>query len=113
MYLDGMGHNYWFMNDVGGCYSGGSPSIADLTTTLNDYAINLLQDRSQNASLGIVLLNHADKQENSGALYKSDMLIQTVIDNNFRFALRTAGDTTLTYDASYTEGGNAISWDNN
>ena len=69
--------------------------------------------RSQNASLGIRLLNHADKQETSGALYKSDMLIQTVIDNNFRFALRTAGDTTLTYDASYTEGGNAISWDNN
>lgn len=110
-YINGTGHNYWFMNDIGGCYSSGSPTIPELTTDLNNYAVQLLQERTQNASLGIVLLNYADKQEDSGALYQSDWLIQTIIDNNFKFALRKASDTTnnaAASDASYTSGGSVI-----
>lgn len=110
-YINGTGHNYWFMNDIGGCYSSGSPTIPELTTDLNNYAVQLLQERTQNASLGIVLLNYADKQEKSGALYQSDWLIQTIIDNNFKFALRKASDTTnnaTSSDASYTSGGSVI-----
>lgn len=89
-YINSTAHNYWFMNDVGGCYSNGSPTIPALTEDLNNYAVELLQGRTQNASLGIVLLNYADKQKDSGALYQSDWLIQTIIDNNFKFALRKA-----------------------
>lgn len=110
-YIYGTGHNYWFMNDIGGCYSSGSPTIPTLTADLNNYAVQLLQERTQNASLGIVLLNYADKQENSGALYQSDWLIQTIIDNNFKFALRKASGTTnnaAASDASYTSGGSVI-----
>lgn len=110
-YINGTGHNYWFMNDIGGCYSTGSPTIPTLTADLNNYAVQLLQERTQNASLGIVLLNYADKQENSGALYQSDWLIQTIIDNNFKFALRKASGTTnnaAASDASYTSGGSVI-----
>lgn len=110
-YINGTGHNYWFMNDIGGCYSTGNPTIPELTTDLNNYAVQLLQERTQNASLGIVLLNYADKQENSGALYQSDWLIQTIIDNNFKFALRKASSTTnnaAASDASYTSGGSVI-----
>lgn len=110
-YINGTGHNYWFMNDIGGCYSNGNPTIPTLTADLNNYAVQLLQERTQNASLGIVLLNYADKQENSGALYQSDWLIQTIIDNNFKFALRKASDTTnntTTSDASYISGGSLI-----
>lgn len=110
-YINGTGHNYWFMNDIGGCYSSGSPTIPTLTADLNNYAVQLLQERTQNASLGIVLLNYADKQENSGALYQSDWLIQTIIDNNFKFALRKASGTTnnaAASDASYTSGGSVI-----
>lgn len=113
-YIDGTGHNYWFMNDIGGCYSTDYPgrtTIPVLTTDLNNYAVQLLQERTQNASLGIVLLNYADKQEKSGALYQSDWLIQTIIDNNFKFALRKASSTTnnaASSDASYTSGGSVI-----
>lgn len=110
-YIDGTGHNYWFMNDIGGCYSSGSPTIPELTTDLNNYAVQLLQERTQNASLGIVLLNYADKQADSGAKYQSDWLIQTIIDNNFKFALRKASSTTnnaASSDASYTSGGSVI-----
>lgn len=110
-YINGTGHNYWFMNDIGGCYSSGSPTIPTLTTDLNNYAVQLLQERTQNASLGIVLLNYADKQAGSGALYQSDWLIQTIIDNNFKFALRKASGTTnnaAASDASYTSGGSVI-----
>lgn len=110
-YINGTGHNYWFMNDIGGCYSSGSPTIPELTADLNNYAVQLLQERTQNASLGIVLLNYADKQAGSGALYQSDWLIQTIIDNNFKFALRKASGTTnnaAASDASYTSGGSVI-----
>lgn len=113
-YIDGTDHNYWFMNDIGGCYSegySGRTTIPVLTTDLNNYAVQLLQERTQNASLGIVLLNYADKQENSGVLYRSDWLIQTIIDNNFKFALRKASSTTnnaAASDASYTSGGSVI-----
>lgn len=99
------------MNDIGGCYLSGNPTIPVLTTDLNNYAVQLLQERTQNASLGIVLLNYADKQEDSGALYQSDWLIQTIIDNNFKFALRKASDKTnnaADSDASYTSGGSVI-----
>lgn len=105
-YLAGTGHNYWFMNDIGGCYSSGNPTTTQLTEDLNNYAVGLLQERTQNASLGIVLLNYADKQSDSGALYQSDWLIQTIIDNNFKFALRKK--TSGTTNASYASGGNAI-----
>lgn len=110
-YINGTGHNYWFMNDIGGCYSSGSPTIPTLTADLNNYAVQLLQERTQNASLGIVLLNYADKQAGSGALYQSDWLIQTIIDNNFKFTLRKASGTTnnaAASDASYTSGGSVI-----
>lgn len=110
-YINGTGHNYWFMNDIGGCYSTGNPTIPTLTADLNNYAVQLLQERTQNASLGIVLLNYADKQADSGAKYQSDWLIQTIIDNNFKFALRKASDTTnnaAASDASYTSGGSVI-----
>lgn len=110
-YINGTGHNYWFMNDIGGCYLSGSPTIPTLTADLNNYAVQLLQERTQNASLGIVLLNYADKQAGSGALYQSDWLIQTIIDNNFKFALRKASGTTnnaAASDASYTSGGSVI-----
>ena len=61
-------------------------------------------------------MNFADKQSDSGAKYKSDWLIQTIIDNNFKFALRKKGSSeggegTKSYDASYNNGGNAIGWD--
>lgn len=81
---------------------------------MNNLGVSELQNRTENAGLGLVYMNFADKQSDSGAKYKSDWLIQTVIDNNFKFALRKEGDSevgTKSYDASYSNGGNAIGWD--
>ena len=67
-----------------------------------------LQDRTEDATLGIVLLNYADpSNEYSGNL------IQTIINNNFSFQLRTSGSSSQsnTYNAAYSKGGNAIGWD--
>ena len=39
-------------------------------------------------------------------------LIQTIINNNFNFELRTDGSTqSETYNAAYSNGGNAIGWE--
>lgn len=109
-YQQNSAHDTWFMNDIGGRYlEDTNDAVTRLTTQLNNYSVGLLQERTANASLGLVFMNFADKKSDSGALYRSDWLIQTIIDNNFKFALRKAsGGNTTSSDASYISGGSVI-----
>lgn len=109
-YQQNTAHDTWFMNDIGGRYlEDTNDAVTRLTTQLNNYSVRLLQERTANASLGLVFMNFADKKSDSGALYQSDWLIQTIIDNNFKFALRKAsGGNTTSSDASYISGGSVI-----
>lgn len=107
-------HDTWFMNDIGGRYiEDTDDAVTRLTTELNNYSVGLLQNRTANASLGLIFMNFADKLETSGALYKSDWLIQTIIDNNFKFALRKvpSSTTTTSYNASDKTRVNTVGWD--
>lgn len=126
-YNNDTSHKTWFMNDLGGYYcwetrewAGFFPYWQEhtdtkaLATDMNSLGVSELQNRTENAGLGLVYMNFADKQEDSGALYKSDWLIQTIIDNNFKFALRKKGSSTTSsskYNATYSNGGNAVGWD--
>lgn len=110
----------WYFNNLGGFYhtnmleGGKGGNTRDYATAMNNNAVGILQNRTENVAIGFVLMNFADKQSTSGAKYKSDWLIQTIIDNNFKFELRTRpseGTTTTTYNAAYNRGGNAIGWD--
>lgn len=107
-------HSMWFLNDLGGCYVNGIYSsgesqdgVSAWTQEVGPYATRLLQNRTEDATLGIVLINYANPDnEHSGNL------IQTIINNNFNFQLRTSGSSSQsTYNASYSKGGNAIGWD--
>lgn len=107
-------HDTWFMNDIGGRYiEDTDDAVTRLTTELNNYSVGLLQNRTANASLCLIFMNFADKLETSGALYKSDWLIQTIIDNNFKFALRKvpSSTTTTSYNASDKTRVNTVGWD--
>ena len=105
-------YSMWFLNDLGGCYVNGIYSsgesqdgVSAWTQEVGPYATRLLQNRTEDATLGIVLINYANPEnEHSGNL------IQTIINNNFSFQLRTRGSSQTAYNASYTSGGNAISW---
>ena len=107
-------HSMWFLNDLGGCYvnggysSGESQSGVDAwTQEVGPYATRLLQNRTEDATLGIVLINYANPENQY-----SGNLIQTIINNNFNFQLRTAGSAQAeNYDAQFVNGGNAIGWD--
>lgn len=124
-YNNDTSHKTWFMNDLGGYYCWETrertafipywqehTDTKALATDMNSLGVSELQNRAENAGLGLVYMNFADKQADSGAKYKSDWLIQTIIDNNFKFALRKKGSTTTTnYNAVYSRGGNAIGWD--
>ena len=107
-------HSMWFLNDLGGCYvnggysSGESQSGVDAwTQEVGPYATRLLQNRTEDATLGIVLINYANPENDY-----SGNLIQTIINNNFNFQLRTAGSSqTENYNATYSNGGNAIGWE--
>lgn len=107
-------HDTWFMNDIGGRYiEDTDDAVTRLTTELNNYSVGLLQNRTANASLGLIFMCFADKLKISGALYKSDWLIQTIIDNNFKFALRKvpSSTTTTSYNASDKTRVNTVGWD--
>lgn len=107
-------HDTWFMNDIGGRYiEDTDDAVTRLTTELNNYSVGLLQNRTANASLSLIFMNFADKLDTSGALYKSDWLIQTIIDNNFKFALRKepSSTTTTSYNASDKTRVNTVGWD--
>lgn len=106
-------HSMWFLNDLGGCYvNGGYDSgesqngVEGWTQFVGPYATNLLQERTENATLGIVLMNYANPDNQ----YTGN-LIQTIINNNFNFQLRTSSASPENYNASYNNGGNAIGWD--
>lgn len=123
LYKANEAHNYFFHTNLGGFYcidrllgsltndaAGGTTTqyTEDIMPSVTDF----IQRRGQDASLGVVLMNFADKQADSGARYGCDALIQTIINNNFTFALRKkASTTTTTYNAAYNRGGNAIGWD--
>lgn len=112
-------HNYFYHTNIGGfyCLSTSTQSLGghtvQYTKDIMPSVTDFIQRRGQDASLGVVLMNFADKRGGSGADYGCDALIQTIIDNNFKFALRKKpSGTTQTYNASYSNGGNAIGWDN-
>lgn len=123
-YKNDTSHKTWFMNDLGGYYFYQTEGLLGwhtdhedpegLATDMNNLGVSELQNRAENAGLGLVYMNFADKQADSGAKYKSDWLIQTIIDNNFKFALRKKGSSTTPsskYNATYSNGGNAVGWD--
>ena len=108
-------HNMWFMNDLGGYYINGDyagsesqDGIDGWTQEIGPIATRYLQSRTEDATLGVVLLNYADPDNQY-----SGNLIQTIINNNFSFQLRTSGSSSQsnTYNAAYSKGGNAIGWD--
>lgn len=118
-YKENDAHDYLYYMTIGGFYcnsesndSEGGDVIKyteDITPQITDY----IQKRGTDASLGLVMMNFADKQPGSGADYGCDGLIQTIIYNNFSFALRKVGGSTPapSYNASYKSGGNAVGWD--
>lgn len=82
-------HKYWYMNCLGGTYMDGSTqNVRSFTQDISDWAQEQLQLRTSNASLGLVYMNYADNLATSGQTYGSANLIQTIIDNNFKFQLR-------------------------
>ena len=111
-YKTNTNHDMWFMNDAGGYYwdsdNGETQAgIDNWTQYIGPIATEYLQDRTEDATLGIVLLNYADPDNQY-----SGNLIQTIINNNFSFQLRTSGSSSQsTYNAAYSKGGNAIGWD--
>lgn len=96
-YLENDAHNIWYMVDAGGTFYEGAESnegVVNLTEWLNPIVRQTLQTRGQNAATGLVFFNFADKQTDSGVKYETNELIQTIIDNNFKFSLRKRGTTT-------------------
>ena len=84
-------HSMWFLNDLGGCYVNGiynsgesKAGVEAWTQYVGPEVTQYLQSRTADATLGIVLLNYADPDNQY-----SGNLIQTIINNNFSFQLRT------------------------
>ena len=92
-YKNNDSQSMWFMNDLGGYYINGDYSgsesqsgIDGWTQEIGPIATKHLQNRTEDATLGIVLINYANPSNQY-----SGNLIQTIINNNFNFQLRTDG----------------------
>ena len=94
-YAGNNNHNIWYMNDLGGYMTNPSSTAVsptmELAKVMNAEAIKVLSNRDKNASLGLVFMNFADRGA-SAQECRSDFLIQTIIDNNFKFNLRMRGN---------------------
>lgn len=89
-------HNIWYLIDLGGYYNStilvlGFYDGEGVAKDLTPYFFKFFNTREQNASLGVVYMNFADNLAKYGAKYGCDQLIQTIINNNFTFQLRTRG----------------------
>lgn len=62
--------------------------VTRLTEKFDKIGIKALQTRGKNASRGLVFINFANRDPEHGGLYQSDYILSTIIDNNFKFALR-------------------------
>lgn len=113
LYQNSTLHDTWFMNDLGGYYKDQSNEVAvtNLATDMNALGISELQLRQDNAGLGLIFMNFADRKKDYGSKYKSDLLIQTTIDNNFKFALRKKGSSTNTRTEYVTRLSAGDGWD--
>ena len=107
-------HNIWFMNDLGGVYVKGNDS-KNLAKDMNQAARDYLSKRADdaNASLGLVFMNFADREPNSGAdpEIQSDIMIQNIIDNNFKFGLRKKAGKSVYSVSSRSMSNNPNTWD--
>lgn len=120
-YLENSAHDTWFMNDCGGTFHGdvsgtdgydkdygngdtNAEAPIDFARWFNPQITRYLQERDANASLGLVFFNFADKQT-TGQEYGTDNLIQSIIDNNFKFNLRKEGSSTDTNNSSLSNSG--------
>lgn len=120
-YTANAAHDTWFMNDCGGTFHGdvsgtdgydrdyGNGDTNDdapiaFARWFNPQITRYLQERDANASLGLVFFNFADKQD-TGKQYGTDNLIQSIIDNNFKFNLRKEGSSTETNNSSLSNSG--------
>lgn len=120
-YHENSAHDTWFMNDCGGTFHGtvsgtngydgeyGNGDTNDdapiaFASWFNPQITRYLQERDANASLGLVFFNFADKQA-TGQQYGTDNLIQSIIDNNFKFNLRKEGSSTDTNNSSLSNSG--------
>lgn len=121
-YLENSAHDTWFMNDCGGTFHGdvsgtdgydkdygngdtNAEAPIAFASWFNPQITKYLQERDANASLGLVFFNFADKQQDSGQKYGTDNLIQSIIDNNFKFNLRKEGSSTDTNNSSLSNSG--------
>lgn len=117
-YINNRNHNIWYLIDLGGFYTTAFLTISiyngeAAAEELTPHFFKFFNTREQNASLGTVYMNFADDNADYGAKYGCDYLIQTIIDNNFSFQLRTRGNTggTTRSTSSVTHAAGGDGWD--
>ena len=84
LYEQGDAHDTWFFNCLGGKYDGSNNAVS-WTNYISPRVTQTLQERTENASLGLVFMNHVNSDGTAN-------ILQTIIDNNFKFQLRKAGN---------------------
>jgi hypothetical protein len=123
---DASTHNVWFYFNCGGTQAtsstSSSPSPTTFATTMNEWLLTTIKDKTDPSPLGIVIFNQCTGNNDT---YHGADIIDEIIKMNSKFYLKHAGDATggtspssevqsvaANYSAAVTDtGANAINWE--
>ncbi|MGM9757425.1 MAG: hypothetical protein ACI3ZM_04675 [Candidatus Cryptobacteroides sp.] len=85
--------NHWMLNHVSG-YVGSSTSNAYRANAAaqNPKVIEYLHNRSTPGSTGIILFDYSGAATSGSYTVQGDVMLQTVIDNNYKYRMRRKGE---------------------
>lgn len=85
--------NHWMLNHVSG-YTGTSStaSYRNNAAYQNPKVVEYLHNRSTPGSTGILLFDYSGVATSSGTTVQGDVMLQTVIDNNYKYRMKRKGE---------------------
>ena len=86
--------NQWMLNHLSG-YTGGISTESGYRNNAayqNEHSIEYLHNRTTPGSTGILLFDYSGAATSSNTTVQGDVMLQTVIDNNYKYRMRRKGE---------------------
>ena len=92
-HIDSNKKNHWMLNHLSG-YVGSSSSdtYRDNAAYQNPEVVKYINNRTSPGSTGILMLDYSGVAKYSNTTVQGDVMLQTVIDNNYKYRMRRKGE---------------------
>ena len=92
-HIDSNKKNHWMLNHLSG-YVGSSSSdtYRENAAYQNPEVVKFINNRTSPGSTGILMLDYSGVATSSGTNVQGDVMLQTVIDNNYKYRMKRKGE---------------------